>query len=217
MSKQYRKSDGGLWLGDDTPFAPRRHTNPMCPYYSNRLAAQKDAIQFKDGQILFVDGQIAMDPACCCVDCTLCTTGTLSLSYSITIADLANNNNTCANANGTYVVDYCGVVSPGGYTMCSWIYSFPTPINLYGTTLKAYAIGLFVGHLSGADASGVGVKLLDQLQSGYGYCLGAEYFMFYESISPTIDCDFNGLSLTSHTDDSARCIWTNATCTVSAV
>ena len=63
------------------------------------------AIQFKDGQILFVGGQIAMDEDCCCDggEPTTCPTDCSSCATSITVTISGN-----AFCNGTFTLDKSG-------------------------------------------------------------------------------------------------------------
>jgi hypothetical protein len=53
------------------------------------------SIQFKSGAILFVDGQIAMDPACCCGGCGCCDCPSGLIQYDATFwGDMAELNGT---------------------------------------------------------------------------------------------------------------------------
>ena len=82
-------------------------------------------VQFYEGQILLVAGQVAMDPACCCAPpgCVHCS-GVTPTSLQVEIpADtlLEIDCGSCAALNDTYILT-------GGGESCAWLYTFPTPI-----------------------------------------------------------------------------------------
>lgn len=102
------------------------------------------AIQFKDGKILFVDGQIAMDPACCCgcvcdngdLPATVTIDGTLNLydendtlrETQVWSAILSLNASLCIYSGGISrsITDYdevgvqCDSRSAGGSATLTW-------------------------------------------------------------------------------------------------
>jgi hypothetical protein len=78
------------------------------------------AVQFKDGAVLFVNGQVAMDPACCeCggepVPCTGCVTGYGPQRFQVEISGVANGSG-CTNCqlyNRTWILN-------ATETACCW-------------------------------------------------------------------------------------------------
>jgi len=92
------------------------------------------AIQFLDGQILFVDGAIAMDPACCCdggaAACQRCTSGyapnqvTLTASGFVSPLDWLNDPWVC---DRSYDESYEETVF-GTYD-CWWRHVFESPVS----------------------------------------------------------------------------------------
>ncbi len=96
-------------------------------------------IQFHNGKILFVDGQIAMDPACCCappVPCCPDPPGMLLFGISANIETPQTPNSTqecdaCASIPGSHGVTHEGV-TPWPGSECAAINNFHTlgAINL---------------------------------------------------------------------------------------
>jgi len=80
------------------------------------------AIQFLDEQILFVDGQIAFDPACCCGGgadpCTDFNAGTTPAYYKLTISGVVGTCGfgDCNPWNATRVAER----NIGEYGLCYW-------------------------------------------------------------------------------------------------
>ncbi len=98
-------------------------------------------IQFLDGKILFVEGQIAMGPACCCVNVPCCPDPPASLLFQIPIGIIE----TPQTPNSTQECDACESI-PGTYSVTNesvlaWPGAECDAINDFDT-LTAAALGV---------------------------------------------------------------------------
>ncbi len=93
-------------------------------------------VQLESGLILFDNGQVAMDPACCCdpgpdppVPCTFCENNNAPEEFSVTLeAGINITCNRCHFSEGTYILGTNGGCqwSAGGFFGCATIAGLPT-------------------------------------------------------------------------------------------
>jgi hypothetical protein len=89
-------------------------------------------VQFWQGKVLFVGGQVAMHERCCCKRCCApCTTcGVAQPSVTVTVAGGCDGN--CSNAAGTYAFTSFTNYS----SSCEWVWIKGTPGS--GTSWEMY-------------------------------------------------------------------------------